>query len=68
MRVGSLTDAARSWSAHYQLMPSSLFARVLVRLRGRRAKSLNDLSVADHRRIESHMRETLEQLTERRDG
>jgi hypothetical protein len=36
-------------------------------LRGRRVKSLADLSAADHVRIESHMRETLEQLTERRD-
>jgi hypothetical protein len=67
-RVGGVTDAMRVLTAHSGHMPSRprlILARLLNRLR-RRHTRLEDLTPGDHRRIELTMRETLEQLTERR--
>jgi hypothetical protein len=69
-RVGGVTDAMRALTVHAGFMPSRprlILARLLNRLR-RKHTRLEQLSVADHRRIELSMRDTLEQLTERRDG
>jgi hypothetical protein len=68
-RVGGVTDAMRALTVHAGFMPSRprlILARLVNRLR-RKHSRLEGLTVADHTRIESHMRDTLEQLTERRD-
>jgi hypothetical protein len=59
----------RALTAHDGFMPSRsrLFAARLLNLVRRRRSRLEGLTVADHRRIELTMRETMDKLTERRD-
>jgi hypothetical protein len=59
----------RALTAHDGFMPSRsrLIAARLLNLVRRRRSRLEGLTVADHRRIELTMRETMDKLTERRD-
>ena len=69
-RVGTFTDVMRGLTAHSGFMPSRprlIVARLLNRVRRQRTR-LEGLTVADHRRIELTMRQTMERLTERHDG